>query len=193
MTFSHILYDGLVHFIPGMSDGSACHNAAECDDGNVRRAAADIRDHAAGCTVYRHTRADRRCHRFLQNKDFCRAHLSDDLLNRSFFDFGDAARHTNDDAEVADLLHRQRGFQKRLQHIRSSVKIRNHAVLQRSDNRDIGRRFAQHRLGLCADCKCFAFIVDRDDGGLVEHDAAAFDKNQCIGCSKVDPHIFCSE
>jgi hypothetical protein len=76
------------------------------------------------------------------------------------------------------------------EHLLGHLEVGYHAVFQWPDRGDVGRGAPEHRLGLQADgVDLAAGAVDRDDGGLGEDDATAFDLDQGVGGAEVDRHV----
>ena len=57
---AHVIDDRFVELVTRDANAAAKNNAAERDDGDLGRAAADINDHVAGRFLHRETDADRR-------------------------------------------------------------------------------------------------------------------------------------
>ena len=80
------------------------------------------------------------------------------------------------------------------QHLLGDVEVGDHAVLQRADRGDRARRATEHPLRLDADGVHLAgSLVDGDDGGLGEHDAAAADVHERVGRAEVHGHVAAAE
>ena len=71
-------------------------DAAERDDGDLRRAAADVDDHAAAGLHDRQAGADRRGHRLLDEVGVARAGVERGVVDGALLDFGDAAGDADD-------------------------------------------------------------------------------------------------
>ena len=80
------------------------------------------------------------------------------------------------------------------EHLLGDVEVGDHAVLQRADRLDVARGAADHALGLGADGQDRAGQrVDRDDGGLVEHDASSAYVDERVRGPEVDRHVATKE
>ena len=80
------------------------------------------------------------------------------------------------------------------QHLLGHLEVGDHAVLERADGADRARRAAQHALGVGAHRVDLAgAVVDSDHGRLGEHDAAAADVDESVGCAQVDGHVVRAE
>ena len=77
-----------------------------------------------------------------------------------------------------------------MQHPLGDAEVGDDAVPQRAHGDDVGRRAADHALGLGADRQdLLVDAVDGDDGGLVDDDAAALDHDERVGGSEVDADV----
>ena len=77
-----------------------------------------------------------------------------------------------------------------LDHLLGHVEVADDAVAQRPDRDDVGRRPADHPLGLGADRQhALGLGVDRDDGRLAHDDAAVADVDERVGRPEVDPDV----
>ena len=77
-----------------------------------------------------------------------------------------------------------------VEHSLRHLEVRDDAVLERPHRDDVGGRPADHALGLCADGEdLLADLVDRDDGGLVDDDAAAPHQAQGVRRAQVDADV----
>jgi hypothetical protein len=76
------------------------------------------------------------------------------------------------------------------QHLLGHLEVRDDAVLQRLDHADLGRRAAEHRLGLVADGQDrVVILVDRDDRRLVDDDPLALHEHERVRRSQVDRDV----
>ena len=79
-----------------------------------------------------------------------------------------------------------------LEHVRGDLKVSDNAVLQGAHRRDGAGRSADHLLRLVADGDDLLRVgahVHRNDRGLTDHNALAFNENKGIGGAEVDPNI----
>ena len=91
------LDDGVVELVAADADRLAGDDAAERDDGDLGRAAADVDDHVAGRLLHRQPGADRRGHRLLDDVGgLAGAGVLGRLLHGALLDAGDARRHADD-------------------------------------------------------------------------------------------------
>ena len=79
-------------------------DAAERDDGDLGRAAADVDDHVPGRLGDGQAGADRGRHRLLDQVGLARAGRERRLLDRALLDAGDARRDADDDARVREAV-----------------------------------------------------------------------------------------
>ena len=76
------------------------------------------------------------------------------------------------------------------QHLLGDVEVGDDAVLQRADRGDRARRATEHPLRLDTDRVHLAgSLVDRHDGGLGEHDAAAANVDERVRGAEIDGHV----
>jgi len=79
-----------------------------------------------------------------------------------------------------------------LKHLLGDHEIRDHPVLHRADGFDVARSPAQHALGLTAHGSDFLLPVggaDRNNGRLIQDDAAAADKDERVGGPQINGQI----
>ena len=117
-------------------------------------------------------------------------------IRESALDLRRAARHANDDARArAEELGIEHFLDELLQHLLGHREIGDDPVFHRTNGGDIARRAAEHLLRREPDfldhalAVRAAFLPDRHDRGLVEHDALAAHVDERIGCSKIDREI----
>jgi len=77
-----------------------------------------------------------------------------------------------------------------LDHLLGHVEVADDPVAQRPDRDDVGRRPADHPLGLGADGQdALGLGIDRHDGRFAHDDAAVADVHQRVGGPEVDPDV----
>ena len=145
--------DLLVHLVAGGADRVALDDAAEGDDGDLGRAAADVDDHAAGRLHDRQAGADRCRHRLFDQVGLAGAGVEGGVVDGALLDLGDAAGDADDDARARDaeavaLVH---GADEVVEHALRDVEVGDDAVLQGPHGDDVRRRAADHALRLGAD------------------------------------------
>jgi hypothetical protein len=73
------------------------------------------------------------------------------------------------------------------EHLLGDIEVGDDAILHRPDGDDALRRATEHALGLEPDAlDLLRLPIDRDDGGLVEHDPFVLDVDQGVGGAEVD-------
>ena len=92
--------DLLVHLVAGGADRGADDDAAERDHGDLRRAAADVHDHAAVRLHDRQAGADRGRHRLFDQVGRAGAGVERGVVHGALLDLGDAAGDADDDARA---------------------------------------------------------------------------------------------
>ena len=140
--------------------------------------------------VDREVGADRRRHRLLDDVHrLAGAGVLGGVLHGALLDAGDARRHADDHPRLAPLAGVD-PLDEVAQHLLADLEVGDDAVLQRPDGLDVVGRAAHHPLRLEADRDGAAVVdVDRDDRGLVEHDALAADVDQGVGGAEVDGEV----
>ena len=180
----------VVNGIAARADGTGDDDAAEGNDGDFARTAADIDDHAARRFLHRQARADGGSHGFLNQVGFAGAGLDGRVHHGTLLHFRDAARHADDDTGAQERMPAQGPVNEILQHGLGDVEISDDAVLHGTDGNDVARRTADHGLGFRADFQHFVrFAVHCHDGRLMDDDAFALAVYQCIRRSQVDAQV----
>jgi len=135
-------------------------------------------------------RADRRHHGLLYQVNFARLGVIGGVDDGAFFHLRDFAGDTDNDARVHQHLSPMRFLNEVIQHALSDFEVGDHAILHGADGDDIARRAPEHFLGFLA----YRFylssgLVNRDNGGLVHHNAFAFGVDQRVGRAQIDGKI----
>ena len=183
--------DVLVHLVAADPDAPADDDAAEADDRHLRGPAADVDDQAAGRLADRQAGTDRGGHRLLDQARPACAGVHRGVADGALLHLGhagrDAEQHPRPRDEpdpVMDPVHEV------LDHLLGDVEVADDAVAQGPDGDDVGRRPADHPLGLRADGQDAPGLgVDRDDGRFAHHDPAVADVDQGVGGPEVDPDV----
>src|SRR5690606_9537319 len=84
---AHVLDEVFVHFVACHANRAADDDAAEGEDGDFSRAAADVDDHAAARFLHRKPRADGGGDRFFDQVDFTSACADGGIVDGAFFNF----------------------------------------------------------------------------------------------------------
>ena len=190
----HVLNDRVVELIAAYSYGQTRDDAAKRDDGDLGGTATDIDDHVAGGLVNRQGRTDCRSHGLFDDEDLACACCVAGIFNRALLDTGDAGRYADDQAGLGEVTARMHLLDEVAQHALSGVEVGDDAVLERANSDDIARRAPDHSLGLRAHREDSAgVVVDRDNRGLVQHDATTTHVNERVGSAEVDGHVAADE
>jgi hypothetical protein len=131
---------------------------------------------------------------FLDHPDLARAGIFHRLADRAALDLGRAVGHADDDARHRShhpsLLHLADEV---LQHLLGDGVVGDDAVAQRTYGSDVGRRTAEHLLGLDTDGLDLLgparVHADRDDRGFVEDDTFVAHVDECVGGAQIDGQI----
>ena len=188
-----VVDDRLVHLVAADAQRLRDDDAAERDDGDLGRAAADVDDHVPRRFGNGKSRADRRGHRLLDQIRLACAGAQRRFLDGALLDAGDARRDADDDPRMREpvLVHL---LDEVAQHLLGHVEVGDHAVLQRADRADRAGGASEHPLRLEPDRVHLARpLVDRDHRGLGEHDAAPSYVHESVGRAKVDGHVTTAE
>src|SRR6478736_3596558 len=182
--------DRVVELVARDPDGFARDDAAQRDDRNLGRAATHIDDHVAGGLMYGEPGADRGGHRLLDDVGgLAGAGVLGRFLHGALLDTGNSGRHANHHPGLRPAT-RVHLLDEVAQHLLADVEVRDDAVLERPDRLDVTRGAADHPLRFRADRKRAPVLhVDRDDGRLVEDDAATPYVDQGVGRPEVDGHV----
>ena len=196
MVAANVGDDGFVHLVTADADAGGIGKAAQAEHRNFGGAAADIDDHAADRLGDRHTGADRRRHRLLDQIDLGRAGVVGGIADGAFFDASRSRWHADDDFREARQFRRVDLGDEIFDHLLGDVDIGDDAIAQRPDAFDVARRLAHHHLGFVANGLYRARAangLDGDDRRLVQHDTAAADIDQRVGRPQIDCHILAEE
>ena len=186
---AHIGRNGLVKRVARDLDGRGRRNAVQTQNGDIRRAAANIDDHMALRPGDRQLRAKRGSERLLDQIDAARAGLHGGLNDRAFLDLGDAGRDGDDHAglderEFVDLL------EKLLKHFLRHFIVADNAVAQRAHGDDVAGGAAKHIARSRADLQNLAgILVHGHDRRLAQDDAAPLYIAEHVCRAKVDADI----
>src|SRR5436190_396155 len=188
VVLAHELHDRHVELVATGADRRVADDARERDDGDLRRAAADVDHHVARRRLDRQTDTDRRRHRLGHHEHFLRAGAEGRVAHRTLFHLGDAAGHAHDDARLhlEDVIVDDE-LQEVAQHLLGHVEVGDHSVLHRPDGDDALRCATEHALRLEPDpLDLLALPIDRNDRRLVQDDALTLDVDQSVRGAEVD-------
>ena len=191
---THVGNDGLVELVAADAHRLGVDDAVQRNDRDFRSTAADVHHHRAARLGNRDARTECGGDRFLDHEHLACTGVLDRLADRAAFDLGRAIRHADHDAghrpHHATFLHLADEV---LEHLFRDRVIRDHAVAQRADRRDIGRRAAEHALGIDADgldlLAAARVEADGDDRRLVEYDALVTHIDQRVGGAEIDGKV----
>ena len=183
--------DRLVHAVAADAGGAAISESLERDHADLGRAAADIDDHRPDRLGHRQACADRRRHRFLDQRDAVGAGIGHRVADRAPLDrgrargdadhdFGAAAKAAGAAVRLADEV---------LDHLLGDFEVGDDAAAQRSDGLDVLGRLAHHQLGVVADGADAADAVGglhRYHRRLAGDDAGAMDVDHGVRGAEVD-------
>ena len=183
--------DVLVQLVAADADAARDHDAAEADDRDLRGAAADVHDEAAGGLADGQAGTDGRRHGLLDEPRPAGTGVEGRVADGALLDLRDARRDAQqhprpgDEADpVVHLLHEV------LDHLLGDVEVADDAVPQRPHGDDAGGRAADHPLGLGADLEhLLGAGVDGDHAGLADDDAAAADVDEGVGGPEIDADV----
>ena len=133
--------------------------------------------------------ADGGSDRLLNEIGSFRARLGSRVYYGAFLHLRNAAGHADDDARLED--DGAAGFfDKVLDHSLCDVVLRNDAVPQRTDCRDVAGSAPQHHLRLPAEFQYFACIfIDSDDRGLLDDDPPSFYVDEDRSGAQIDANV----
>src|SRR5581483_6659879 len=190
-----ILDDRVVDLIPGDPDRMIDDDAAQGNDGDFGRAAADVDDHGADRFFDREARPDRGRHRFFDRVGFARPGRERRVFGGPFFDFGDAGGNADDDAGMGSQEALQMDLADEvMEHHLDGVEIGDDAVFERTDGDDAFRGLADHRLGFGPDAEGAAGAgVDRHHARLGNDDPFPPHVDQRVGSAEVDAQVTAEE
>src|SRR5204862_1205897 len=124
----HVLDDRAVELVTTDANALAGDDAAERDDRDLSRAAADVDDHVAGRLVHRKPGTDRGGHRLLDDVDRApRARVLGGFLHRALLNPRDTRRYADDHARFgeAPLMHL---LDEVTDHLLAHVEVVDHAI-----------------------------------------------------------------
>ena len=182
--------DGLVEHVACHPDAAGCHDAAQRDDSDLGRAAADVHDHTAGGLADGQACTDGRSHGLLDDGDLTGTGLQGRLTHRTALDFRHAGRDADDHAGAGEHAVAAGLLEEVLQHIGGDVKVGDDAVLQGADSHDAAGGAADDGLSLSAHAAHFVVLgVHGHDRGFTHDDALALHVNEGIGSTEIDTNI----
>src|SRR5690606_10598645 len=174
-------------------DAAGEDDAAERDDGDFRRAAADVDHHAADRFGDGEFRADRGGHRFFNEENAAGAGHHGAFADGAALDFRNACGDADDDSRAGDVAvaaSAQHASNEVIQHFLGDVEVGDDAVLHGADRGDVARGAAKHALGFHTDGDDLVVAAfDGDNGGFAQDNALAFDIDEGIRGAQIDTDI----
>ena len=176
---AHVVGYRFVEAVAADTYRGSVNDAVQRDDGDFRRAAADVEHHGAARFMNGHAGADRRRHGLVDQQHLARARALGRLADCTPFHLRGAVGHANEHPrarpEVAIAV---RLADEVLQHLLGDREIRDNPVLERPDRGDVAGCASQHVLGIGAhgfhDPAATARVFpDRHHRRLIEDDAVA--------------------
>jgi hypothetical protein len=171
-------------------DRTHCDDAAQREDGDLGRPAADVDDHPAARRRDVHPRADRRGDRLRHEDRRARTGGADRLFDRFALDVGRTARDASDDARRDPRTRRERAIDHRRDERVGAAKIGDRSAAQRAHDVDAPG---------CPAVELFGRGPDRDDrvvGLAVGHhrrlahdDAGVALVDDRVGGAEIDPDV----
>jgi hypothetical protein len=77
-----------------------------------------------------------------------------------------------------------------LQHLLGNFEIRDDAIFHWADRHDIARRAAEHFFCVASDrLYLIRYLIDRNDRGFRNNDAASLRIHECVRCSEIDSKV----
>jgi hypothetical protein len=127
-----VVDDRLVHLVAADAEALRDDDAAQRDDCDLARAAADVHDHVPGRLGHGQPGADRRRHRLLDQVSLARAGGECRLLDRALLDAGHSRGDADHDARVREamLVHL---LDEVPEHLLGHLEVGDDAVLERAD------------------------------------------------------------
>ena len=184
--------DRLVHAVTADADRAGVDDVTKREHRDFGGAAADVDDHVARGVGDGHARADGGGDGFSNETRTAGTRRQNRLANGALFHWGGAMGHADDDlgfgkcgafVDFADEV---------LDHLLSTVEIRDHPVAHRPDRLDGAGGAAEHQLGIFAHCQHLLFAVldvVGHHGGFVQHDPLAAHVHKRVRRAEVDGHV----
>ena len=183
------LDDGVVHLVARDAARLFIDDAAQSDDGDLRRSAADVHDHVPDGGVDVEVHADCGRHRLGEQMHFLGARMFGGITHGALFHLRDARRNGDDDPPRrhpadADLL------DEFAQHPLGDLEVGDDAVPHWPDGPDVTMRSPEHLLRLVSDGDdALRVPVERDDRRLVEDDAFSPHPDDRVGGPQIDGEV----
>src|SRR5690606_2262831 len=148
-----VIDDGLVELVATDSYGALVNHAAQGNDGDFRRATADIDHHRTAGVRYGKPCANCRSHGLFNEVHLARTGTQCRLTDGAALNLRGTAGNANDDARAGcEHAARVDHANELLEHLLGHGEVGNDAVFHGADRFNIARHPAQHLLGLAPDC-----------------------------------------
>ena len=184
-----VAHERLVELIAPDADRFPHDDVAQRKHRDLRRAAADVDDHASLRLRHGESRADRGRHRLFDQRDVPSARGERRFLDGVSFELRDSARYAED-----DLRERQAATSNPAnevpQHLRRHVEVGDDAMPERADRTNRRRRAPDHPARILADrLHGIRGFVDSDDGRLEHDDPLAANEDERVRRAEVDRQL----
>ena len=191
---AYIIGDRLVKTVAADTHGCGVDNAVQRDDSDFRCAATDVEHHGATRFVNGQSRTDRRRHGFINKVYFTCAGAFGGFADSAPLYLGGTVGNTDENPRAGPEITRLMRFaDEMLQHLLGDREIRDNAVFQGPNSRNIAWRATQHVLGLGAhgldNAAPTRILANCDDRRLIEHDAGSARVNEGVGSAKVNRQV----
>ena len=186
----HVTEDGLVEVVAGDLDGLGNDRTVQCDHGDIRGTTTDVNDHVALRLTDVNAGTDGSRYRLLDDRDLAGTCVVSGILDGLLLDLGRTARDADRDARLPEGTLADSFIDEVLQHLLRQGVVRDDALAQRTNRRDVLRSAAQHEARILTVRKhgvCIA--VDSHHGRLLQNDAAAFYIYKDAGGTQIDADI----
>ena len=190
MLLPHVTEDGLIEVVAGHLDGLGNDRTVQCDHGDIRGTTTDVDDHVALRLTDVDAGTDGRRYRLLDDRDLTGTCVVSGILDGLLLDLGrttwDADRDTRlPEGTLADGL-----LNEVLQHLLRQGVVRDDALAQRTNRRDVLRGAAQHETRvLTVRQHGVRIAVNGHHGRLLQNDAAAFYIYKDAGGTQINADI----
>ena len=186
----HVTEDGLIEVVAGDLDRFGNDRTVERDYGDIRGTTTDVDDHIALWLTDVDAGADCSRYRLLDDRDLAGTCMVSGILDGLLLDLGCATRDADRDARLPEGTLADGFINEVLQHLLRQGVVRDDALAQRTDRRDVLRGAAQHETRVLTVRKHgIRVAVDSHHGRLLQNDAAAFYIYKDAGGTQIDADI----
>ena len=182
--------DGLIEHITSHAHTAGSYDTAQRDDCDLRRAAADIHDHAAGGLADGQACTDGSSHGLFNDRHLTGTGLQGSLAHCAALHLGNTGGDADDHPGTGEHAIAAGLFEEVLQHICGDVEISDDAVLQGTHRHDTAGGTADDSLCLATHAAHLVGLgVHRHDRGLTHDDALALHVDQSIGSTQINANV----